>query len=60
MKWTCTYQPEEREEAAADLAALLRRHPGAKVRKSAGYPPKMRVYLTTKGPERTCGTGERP
>ena len=36
MKWKCTYQPEEGAEAAADLAALLRRHPGAKVRKSAG------------------------
>lgn len=46
MKWKCTYQPGEKEEAAADLAALLRRHPGAKVRKSDRHPPFMHIYVT--------------
>ena len=46
MKWKCTYLPEEQERAAADLAALLQRHPGAKVRRDKSKAPKLVVYLT--------------
>lgn len=58
MKWKCTYQPEEKEEAAADLAALLQRHPGAKVRKSTAEHPKLCVYLTTRKTEKTAAQRE--
>lgn len=51
MKWKCTYSPEEQEEAAADLAVLLRRHPGAKVRRDKSKAPQRVVYLTTKSPK---------
>lgn len=47
MKWKCTYSPEEQEGAAADLAVLLLRHPGAKVRRDKSQAPKLAVYLTT-------------
>lgn len=46
MKWKCTYSPEEREGAAADLAILLQRHPGAKVRRDKSHAPKQAVYVT--------------
>lgn len=48
MKWKCTYSLEEQEGAAADLAALLQCHPGAKVRRDKSKGPKMCVYVTTK------------
>lgn len=51
MKWKCTYSPEEQEGAAADLAVLLRRHPGAKVRWDKSKAPKLAVYMTVKGQE---------
>lgn len=51
MKWKLTYSPEEKEEAAADLAVLLRRHPGARVRRDKSRAPKLAVYVTIKGLE---------
>ena len=51
MKWKCTYLPEEQERAAAGLAALLQRHPGAKVRRDKSKAPKLVVYLTTNSRE---------
>ena len=52
MKWKCTYQPEEESAAAADLAALLQRHPGAKVKRSDKHPPYRHIYVTI--PESDC------
>lgn len=48
MKWKCTYSPEEQEGAAADLAILLQRHPGAKVRRDKSQAPKQAIYVTIK------------
>ena len=45
MKWKCTYQPEEALEVGADLAALLQRHPGAKVRRKKGKGETLVIYL---------------
>lgn len=56
MKFAISYIPEEEQEAAADLAALLRRHPGARVHKNDGHPPFKRLYLTTKKPEKYSDT----
>lgn len=58
MKWKCTYQPEEKEKAAADLAALLRRHPGAKVKKSDSRPPFMHIYVTVPMSEPPAAVGK--
>ena len=52
MKWKCTYQPEEESAAAADLAVLLQRHPGAKVKRSDKHPPYRHIYVTI--PESDC------
>lgn len=60
MKWKCTYLPKEQEEVDADLAALLRNHPGAKVRRDKSKAPKRVVYLTAERPETSCDTGEKP
>lgn len=46
VKWKCTYSPEETEDAGADLAVLLQRHPGAKVRRDKSKAPQMGVYVT--------------
>lgn len=52
MKLKITYQPEEQEEAAGVLAALLRLLPGAKVRRDkSGEPKQMTVYVTIKWPK---------
>jgi len=56
VKVKVTYLPEEEEEAAADLAALLRLHPGAKVRKSDAHPPYKHIYLTSRKPAKPHGT----
>lgn len=58
MKWKCTYSPEEQEEAAADLAVLLLRHPGAKVRRDKSRRPGLAVYLTTNSRESFDRSGE--
>lgn len=58
MKWKCTYSPEEQERAAADLAVLLQRHPGAKVRRDKSKAPKLAVYLTTNSRETLDKSGE--
>lgn len=51
MKWKCTYTAAEEGRAAADLAALLRRHPGAAVRRDKSKAPRLCVYMTVKDPE---------
>ena len=51
MKLKITYQPEEQEQAAGILAALLRLLPGAKVRRDKSRPPKLCVYVTSKAPQ---------
>lgn len=45
MKWKCTYQPEETLVVGADLAALLQRHPGARVRRKKGKGEMLVIYL---------------
>lgn len=59
MKFKISYLPEEEQEAAADLAALRSRHPGAKVHKSDAHPPFRHIYLTTKNPGKPLTTRER-
>lgn len=58
MKIKIAHKPEEQKEAAAMVAALLRLHPGATVRKSDRHAPFLHVYLTTKKPETPCGSKE--
>lgn len=58
MKITIVYISEEKEEAAADLAALLRLHPGAKVRKSDRHPPYKHIYIISKTPNKRCNYNE--
>ena len=60
MKLKLTYQPEEQEEADADLAVLLQRHPGAKVRRDRSKAPQMVVYVTDRKPGTPCGSKEGP
>lgn len=52
MKWRCSYLQSEKEEAVADLTALLQRHPGARVHESRANPPYTVVYLTVKEPKK--------
>ena len=59
MKVKISYLPEEEQEAAADLAALISQHPGAKVRKSDTHPPFKHIYLTTKIPGNPTAARER-
>ena len=47
MKFRLSFLPDEREDAAAVLAALLRLHPAAKVKESDAHPPYRHIYLTT-------------
>lgn len=54
MKISIAHLPEEQEKAVRTLTALLKLHPGAKVRKSDRYPPFKHIYLTTKKPEKPC------
>ncbi len=60
MKWKCTYRSEEEGAALGDLSALLRRHPGAKVRKKSAKPPQKVLYLTSKNPGKADGAEEKP
>ncbi len=50
MKVIIAHTAEEREEAAAVLAALRPLLPGVRVRKSDRHPPFKHIYLTTKRP----------
>ena len=45
MKYKISFFPDEAEEAAADLAILLRRHLSAKVKRSDAHPPFKHIYL---------------
>ncbi len=56
MKIKLSFLPEEEGEAVADLAALLRLHPGAKPRRSDRHPPFKHIYLTTSPPPRAQKT----
>lgn len=56
MKLKLTYVLEEQETAAGLLAALLRRLPGAKVRRDKSQAPKLCVYVTIKERSMTNGT----
>ena len=56
MKITLAYIAEEEEAAAADPAALLQVHPGAKVRKSDRHPPWKHIYLATREPGNATAT----
>lgn len=58
MKIKISHKPEEQKEATATVAALLRLHPGATVRKSDRHAPFLHVYLTTGNPEKPCGSKE--
>lgn len=53
MKITLAYLPAEDEEAAAVLAALLRLHPSAKLRKSDRHAPFLHIYMTVGKPKNT-------
>lgn len=48
MKITIAYIPEEKEEAAAVLAALRSLLAWEKVRKSDRHPPFKHIYVTTR------------
>lgn len=54
MKLKLTYIPEEENRAAAVLAALLRRFPGARVRRSHRHPPFKHIYLSIKEGDGEC------
>lgn len=45
MKIVLSYLPEEADEAAATLAAIQRRHPGSKTRRSKAHLPTVSVYM---------------
>ncbi len=48
MKIILAYIPEEEGAAAADLAALRKNHPGARVHKSDRHPPFKHIYIATR------------
>lgn len=58
MKIKISHKPEEQKEAAASVAALLRIHPGATVRKSDRHAPFLHIYMTTTKAEKPCGSKE--
>ena len=58
MKIKISHEPEEQKDAADTVADLLRRHPGATVRKSDRHAPFLHVYVTTKKPESPGGPKE--
>lgn len=55
MKVKISYKPEEENDAAATVAALLQVLPGAKVRKIDRHEPFIHTYLTTRTPKSRCG-----
>lgn len=59
MKISIAHLPEEQESAAADLAVLLQRHPGARVHESDRHAPYKHIYLTTKKPANHCSSKEK-
>lgn len=56
VKLKLTYQPEEQEQAAGVLAALLALLPGVRVHKNTSKAPYIHVYLTTKKGARKDGS----
>lgn len=60
MKIKISHKPEEQKEAAATVAALLRIHPGATVRKSDRHAPDYQIYLTTRKYGPLVGTRKKP
>lgn len=60
MKLKLTYQPEEQEEAAGVLAALLRLLPGAKVRRDKSREPQQIViYVAISKPKPVAAVKKR-
>ena len=57
MKIKISYKPEEEKEAAASVAAFLRLHPGAIVRKSDRHDPFRHIYIATQRTEKPCKSG---
>lgn len=47
MKIKISYKLEEEKEATASMAAFLRLHPGATVRKSDRHDPYKHIYIAT-------------
>lgn len=60
MKLKLTYQPEEQEEAADILAALLRLLPGAKIRRDKSKAPMLCVYVAVRNPSNRFGSKGEP
>lgn len=58
MKITIAFTDQEKEDAAACMAAILRLHPRLKVRKSERHKPVLHLYLTSKKPENSCNPKE--
>lgn len=58
MKIKISYKPEEEKEAAASVAAFLRLHPGAIVRKSDRHEPFRHIYIATKMTAFPCKSRE--
>lgn len=54
MKITLAYIPDEEQDAAVALDALLEHHPTAKVRKSDQNPPFKHIYVTTRNGANYC------
>ena len=52
MKIKISYKPGEEKEANASVAAFLRIHPGATVRRSERHDPFRHIYIATK--EKRC------
>ena len=58
MKVKISYLPAEEQTAAAALAALLLRHPGARIRKSDRHPPYKQIYLLIGDRNNSCNRPE--
>lgn len=54
MKITIAFADQEKEDAAACVAAIQQLHPRMKVRKSDAHPPFKHLYLTTKNAGNRC------
>lgn len=50
MKIRIAFAPEDRMEAAAAMAALLRLFPDARLKERDAHPPFKHLYMTTKRP----------
>lgn len=60
MKITIAYLSEEEHKAGAIESFIKELYPGVKVRKSELHAPFKHIYLSTKKPEKHCGSKEIP